>query len=208
VIAEHPDEEQERSEGVRISDRRRIDPVTFQARQSETPAAAPGPGPNAGAEAEEEALPPPTQEAEQLALAEANARAEEALADAKRVAAEYANYRRRVDRDRDVQRDVAVGSVLAELLPILDDIARAQEHGELTGGFKSVADALQSTAEKFGVEPFGTAGEPFDPAQHEAMTSQSSDEVSEPTVDVVYQIGYRLRGRLLRPARVGVVDNG
>ncbi len=146
---EHPEEEQERSEGVRISDRRRIDPVTFQARQPETPAAA------AGA-AEEEALPPPTQAEEQVALAEANARAEEALADAKRVAAEYANYRRRVDRDRDVQRDVAIGSVLGELLPILDDVARAQEHGELTGGFKSVADALQAVADKFGLEPFGT----------------------------------------------------
>jgi molecular chaperone GrpE len=201
VSPEHPEEEQERSEGVRISDRRRIDPVTFQARQPEAPAAA------AGA-AEEEALPPPTQAEEQVALAEANARAEEALADAKRVAAEYANYRRRVDRDRDVQRDVAIGSVLGELLPILDDVARAQEHGELTGGFKSVADALQAVADKFGLEPFGTAGEPFDPAQHEAMTSQTSDEVSEPTVQVVYQIGYRLRGRLLRPARVGVVDNG
>lgn len=199
---EHPDEEQERSEGVRISDKRRIDPDTFQPRQSATPAAAAGPA------AEEDALPPPTQAAEQVALAEATARAEEALADAKRVAAEYANYRRRVDRDREVQRDAAIGSVLGELLPILDDIARAQEHGELAGGFKSVADALQSVAEKFGLEPFGSAGEPFDPAQHEAMTSRSSEEVSEPTVEVVYQIGYRLRGRLLRPARVGVVDNG
>ena len=199
---EHPDEEQERSEGVRISDKRRIDPDTFQPRQLATPAAAAGPG------ADEEALPPPTQAAEQVALAEATARAEEALADAKRVAAEYANYRRRVDRDRDMQRDVAIGSVLGELLPILDDLARAQEHGELTGGFKSVADALQAVANKFGLEPFGTAGEPFDPAQHEAMTSETSDEVSEPTVQVVYQIGYRLRGRLLRPARVGVVDNG
>lgn len=206
MIPQTPEEEQEHREGVRISDRRRIDPVTFEARQPAAPAAA-APAAEAAGDPDGEELPPPTQADEQLALAEATARAEEAIADAKRVAAEYANYRRRVERDREAQRDAAVASVIAELLAILDDVERAREHGELTGGFKSVGDALQAVAEKFGLERFGEAGEAFDPAVHEAMTSEFSDEVSEPTVHLVYQIGYRLRGRLLRPARVGVVDS-
>lgn len=215
MSSSHPEEE---PEGVRISDRRRIDPVTFEPRQSETPAAAAGAaaqpdgtdaaGPGEAGPGPDDVPDPLAQAAAEVALAEANTRAEEALADAKRVTAEYANYRRRVDRDREVERDKAVGSALAELLPILDDLARAAEHGELTGGFKSVADALQAAVAKLGLESFGESGEPFDPAQHEAMTSQPSDEVSEPTVDVVYQVGFRHRGRLLRPARVGVLDNG
>ena len=194
--------EQEPIEGVRISDRRLIDPVTFQVRQSATPAAAPT-APAAPLVAEEAVLSP-----EEAALAEANAASQEAMADTKRIAAEYANYRRRVDRDRDMHRDVAIGSVITELLPILDDIGRARQHEELAGGFKSVGEAIEAVALKFGLEPFGEAGEPFDPAMHEAMTSEQSDEVAEPTVTVVYQVGYRMRGRLLRPARVGVADNG
>ena len=207
MIPQTPEEEQERSEGVRVTDRRRIDPETYEARQPEAPAAA-APATETSAAPDGEELPSPTQADEQLALAEATARAEEAIADAKRVAAEYANYRRRVERDREAQRDAAIASVIAELLAILDDVERARDHGELTGGFKSVGDALQAVAEKFGLEAFGETGEAFDPAMHEAMTSESSDDVSEPTVHVVYQVGYRLRGRLLRPARVGVVDNG
>ena len=199
-------DEQEPSEGVRISDRRLIDPVTFEVRQSATPAAAPA-GPVDPSVAEEAVIPSSgTPEDGELALAEAAA--QEAMADTKRIAAEYANYRRRVDRDRDMHRDVAIGSVITELLPILDDIGRARQHEELAGGFKSVGEAIEAVALKFGLEPFGEAGEPFDPAMHEAMTSEHSDEVAEPTVMVVYQAGYRMRGRLLRPARVGVADNG
>lgn len=195
------EQEFEPTEGVRITDKRRVDPVTFEARQPATPAAA------APAEDGPE-LPEATQAEEQQALAEANARAEEALADVKRIAAEYANYRRRVDRDRELQRDAAVGAVIAELLPILDDIERARSHDELAGGFKSVGEAVEAVAAKYGLERFGEPGVPFDPTEHEAMTSEHSDEVAEPTVTAVYQIGYRLRGRLLRPALVAVADNG
>jgi molecular chaperone GrpE len=198
VSEQQSEQEQEPIEGVRINDRRRIDPVTFQARHPEDPGAA--------TPAAEEVAQPAT--ADQEALAQANARADEALADVKRIAAEYANYRRRVDRDRDVQRDAAIGAVIAELLPILDDVERARSHDELTGGFKSVGEALEAAAAKFGLERFGEAGVPFDPAEQEAMTSEHSDEVSEPTVTAVYQVGYRLRGRLLRPALVAVADNG
>ncbi len=193
------DERESQSEGVRITDRRLIDPDTFQLRQPATPAAAP----------EGDAEPAqPADDAEQAALAEATARAEEAVADAKRIAAEFLNYKKRVERDREVHRDAAIGSVLVELLPVLDDIGRARLHDELTGGFKSVAEAVEAVGRKFGVETLGEVGEPFDPAVHEAMTSEQSDEVAGPTVKAVYQVGYRLRGRLLRPARVGVADNG
>jgi molecular chaperone GrpE len=195
------EQEREPSEGVRISDKRRIDPVTFQARQPEAPTGTPPPVPG------EASLEPPTLAAEQVALEQANARAEEALADVKRIAAEYANYRRRVDRDRDVQRDLAVGSVVTDLLPILDDIGRARSHDELTGGFKSVGEAVEAVTAKYGLETFGEPGETFDPNVHEAMSKEHSDEVAGPTVSAVYSVGYRLRGRVLRPALVAVADN-
>jgi len=213
-------EQEQPSEGFRISDRRLIDPVTHQPRQqTEAPAAAaagpaapgpdvPGAAPGAQPTAPEGSLPAPDQAAEQVALAEANARAEEALADVKRIAAEYANYRRRVDRDRELQRDLAIGSVIADLLPILDDIGRARSHDELSGGFRSVSEALEAVAAKHGLEPYGSADEPFDPNVHQAMTTHHSDEVEVPTVATVYQVGYRLRGRVLRPAMVAVADNG
>ena len=194
--------EREPGEGVRINDKRLIDPVTLQARVPAAPSPVPEPGSG------EPTLPPATREDEQAALAEANARAEEALADVKRIAAEYANYRRRVDRDRQVQRDQAVGSVIADLLPVLDDIRRARSHEELTGGFKSVGEAVEAVAAKHGLEVYGEPGEAFDPNIHEAMTHEVSAEVTEPTVLAVYQVGYRLGGRVLRAALVAVADNG
>ena len=203
------DNEQERepAEGVRINDKRLIDPVTLQARRAGGPGSRP-PVPEPGAGEPSPARRPTARRTEQAALAEANARAEEALADVKRIAAEYANYRRRVDRDRQVQRDLAVGSVIADLLPVLDDIRRARSHDELTGGFKSVGEAVEAVAAKHGLEVYGEPGEAFDPNVHEAMTHELSDEVTEPTVLAVYQVGYRLGGRVLRAALVAVADNG
>ena len=131
--------------------------------------------------------------------------------DLQRLQAEYANYRKRVDRDRAVVVDNAVASVLVGLLPVLDDVGRAREHGELEGGFKAVSDALETTVEKLGLVRFGKPGEPFDPNQHEALMHQgTSAEVSEPTCVMVLQPGYRLVSaagdRILRPARVAVAD--
>ena len=196
---------EQESEGFRISDKRLIDPVTHQARQQAEPAPA-GPAPQPADP--EPTLPAPEQADEQRALVEANERADEALADVKRIAAEYANYRRRVDRDRELQRDLAIGTVLADLLPVLDDIGRARSHEELTGGFKSVGEAVEAVAAKHGLEAYGAADEPFDPNVHQAMTTHHSDEVDQPMVATVYQVGYRLRGRVLRPAMVAVADNG
>jgi molecular chaperone GrpE len=124
--------------------------------------------------------------------------------DLQRVHAEYANYRRRVDRDRDLIRENAVGGVLTQLLSLLDDVDRARQHGELEGAFKTVGESLEATVTKLGLERFGEADEAFDPMVHEALTTESREEITEPTVISVYQSGYRFAGRVLRPARVAV----
>jgi molecular chaperone GrpE len=132
----------------------------------------------------------------------------ELTADLQRLQAEYSNYRKRVERDRAVARDSAIGDVLNALLPVLDDFGRAREHGELTGAFKSVSDAFDGIVSRFGLEVYGAIGEDFDPAVHEALTHQTAD-IDGPTTTVVtaiYQVGFRHAGRVLRPARVGVED--
>ena len=132
----------------------------------------------------------------------------ERTADLQRVSAEYANYRKRVDRDRLVIREQALANVLVALLPVLDDIGRAREHGELSGGFKSVAESLESTVTKLGLVSFGTEGEPFDPNVHEALTHSYSTTVTEPTCVQILQPGYKVGERIVRPARVAVAEPG
>jgi molecular chaperone GrpE len=134
------------------------------------------------------------------------ARLAERTADLQRVQAEYANYRKRVERDRVAVREQALANVLGGLLPILDDIGRAREHGELNGGFKSVAESLEAAMAKLGLESFGDAGDPFDPRVHEALTHSYSAEVTEPTCVQILQPGYRVGDRILRPARVAVAE--
>jgi molecular chaperone GrpE len=130
----------------------------------------------------------------------------ERTADLQRVQAEYANYRKRVERDRVAVREQALASVLSELLPVLDDIGRAREHEELTGGFKAVAEALEAAATKLGLMPFGEAGETFDPNVHEALMHSYSADVTEPTCVQILQPGYKVGERILRPARVAVAE--
>jgi molecular chaperone GrpE len=132
----------------------------------------------------------------------------ERTADLQRLQAEYANYRKRVERDRLAVREQALANVLNELLPVLDDIGRAREHDELSGGFKSVADSLESIVAKLGLTSFGENGEPFDPTMHEALMHEYSDEVSEPTCVRILQPGYRVGERIIRPARVAVAEPG
>ncbi len=126
--------------------------------------------------------------------------------DLQRLQAEYANYRKRVERDREQARDLAVAAVLTELIPVLDDLERARGHNELEGGFKAVAEQLERLAAKFGLERFGDAGVPFDPAIHEALTHTVSEDVDTITAIEILQPGYRLKDRTLRPARVAVAD--
>jgi molecular chaperone GrpE len=130
----------------------------------------------------------------------------ERTADLQRVQAEYANYRKRVDRDRAAVREFAVAGVLTDLLPVLDDIGRARDHDEVTGGFKAVADALESAVGKLGLSTFGEPGEVFDPNIHEALMHSYSADVTEPTCVQVLQPGYKVGERILRPARVAVAE--
>ena len=127
-------------------------------------------------------------------------------ADLQRLQAEYSNYRKRVERDRAVASEIAIAAVLSELLPTLDDLDRAQEHGELTGGFKSVADQLINIVTKLGLEKYGKDGEEFDPQIHEALMHETSNEVQSAVASKILQPGYKFKERVLRPARVAVTQ--
>jgi len=183
-----PDE----SDRVVIHDRRRIDPITGEVRHPDpdpaadraTSVAPPLPGVGRSSEAE---------------LAERTA-------DLQRLQAEFANYRKRVDRDRVVVGELAAGRVIADLLPVLDDIDRARAHGDLTGAFKAVADQLDTVLAKHGLVAFGEVGDRFDPARHEAVMHEESTAVQVPTTTTVMRRGYEYHDRLLRPAMVGVTD--
>jgi molecular chaperone GrpE len=126
--------------------------------------------------------------------------------DLQRLQAEYANYRKRVERDRAVAHESAIGAVLTELLALLDDVDRAEAHGELSGGFKAVADQLNSITSRIGLEKYGTEGEVFDPQIHEALMHDESADVAVPTASKILQPGYKYKERILRPARVAVTD--
>ncbi len=130
----------------------------------------------------------------------------ERTADLQRVHAEYANYRKRVERDRLAVREQALANVLSSLLPVLDDIGRAREHGDLNGAFKSVGESLETMAAKLGLESFGEPGEPFDPLVHEALMHSYSPDVTEPTAVQILQPGYKVGERIIRPARVAVAE--
>ena len=127
-------------------------------------------------------------------------------ADLQRLQAEYANYRKRVERDRAVAHELAIGSVLTELLATLDDIDRASDHNELSGGFKAVADQLTSITSRLGLEKYGSAGDEFDPQIHEALLHDTSTDVTVSTASKILQPGYKYKERILRPARVAVTD--
>ncbi|MBW0106350.1 nucleotide exchange factor GrpE [Pseudonocardia sp. KRD291] len=197
----------QQDEPVTIRDRRRVDPVTGEARSEDTgdgvaadaaeagSESAPGPaaGPGDGADPEVEKL---------------TAEVAERTADLQRVSAEYANYRRRADRDREGTLLSAKVSFVSDLLTVLDDFERAEQHGDLTGAFKSAADKVVGVVNKLGLEPFGIEGELFDPAVHEAVQHEPA-EASGPTVTVLTAVlrrGYRISDRVLRPAMVTVQD--
>jgi molecular chaperone GrpE len=134
------------------------------------------------------------------------AQLDERTSDLQRISAEYSNYRRRVERDRQLVMDMAKAQVINQFLTVLDDIERAQEHGDLFGAFKAVADKVVAALQAQGLEPFGAIGDGFDPEVHEAVQHATSPDVDKPTVTVVLRRGYRLGERVLRPALVGVTD--
>ncbi|WP_235750550.1 nucleotide exchange factor GrpE [Nigerium massiliense] len=133
--------------------------------------------------------------------------ATERTADLQRLQAEYANYKKRVDRDRSLARAGGIESVVTDLLPVLDAVEAAREQGDLTGGFKLVADELSRLGAKYGLELYGEVGEPFDPTIHEALMQVPAEGDHDVTVvSAVMQKGVRLADRIVRPARVGVAD--
>jgi molecular chaperone GrpE len=182
---------------VVVRDRRRIDPQTGQVRAAHEQA--PGAVPPTAAPGSPAAVPDPE--------AELKLQLEERTADLQRLQAEYANYRKRIDRDREVVITAAKAAMTTELLAVLDDIERAEQHGDLTGAFKSVADKLVATLQRVGLEPFGHDGEEFDPSVHEAVQHTTSPDVSGPTVTAVLRRGYKFGDRLVRAALVAVTDH-
>ena len=126
--------------------------------------------------------------------------------DLQRLQAEYANYRKRIERDRLVAHEMAIGAVLTELLALLDAVDLAEQHGEVTGGFKAVADQLNAITSRIGLEKYGQEGEAFDPQIHEALMHETSADVAVATASKILQPGYKYKERILRPARVSVTD--
>ena len=127
--------------------------------------------------------------------------------DLQRLSAEYANYRKRVDRDRQLVAESAAYKALAPVVEVLDTIDRAKEHGELEGGFKAVADQLERVVAAAGLVRFGEPGDAFDPTLHEALSHMGADpEVEVTTVKHVAKGGYRIGDRVVRAAQVLVVD--
>ncbi|THV24394.1 nucleotide exchange factor GrpE [Glycomyces paridis] len=131
---------------------------------------------------------------------------EERTRDLQRVSAEFQNYRKRVERDKARSGELATAAVLQSLLPVLDDLDRAREHGDLNGPFGSVAEQLTGALTKQGLEAFGVKGDPFDPQIHEAVAHMQMPGVDGPTCIDVMRSGYRLGDRLLRAALVAVAE--
>nr|WP_304051104.1 nucleotide exchange factor GrpE [Jatrophihabitans endophyticus] len=147
----------------------------------------------------------PATESTEVPMVEAHL-LDERTADLQRLQAEYANYRKRAERERALAGDAAIGRVLADLLPIVDDLQRAAQHGDLTGPLKAVADKLDAVTAKQGMAAFGEVGDPFDPSIHEAVQHDESEDVQVPTCTIVMRPGYMHHDRLLRAAMVGVSD--
>jgi len=137
---------------------------------------------------------------------ETSAPADEHLADLKRVTAEYANYRKRTEANREVERERVTVDVVKGLIPVLDDLDRAEKHGDLVAdtAFSTIAAKLRASVERLGVKPFGSVGEPFDPNVHEAIHQMPNSDIEVDTVGDVVETGYFLGSTLLRVAKVVV----
>jgi molecular chaperone GrpE len=130
----------------------------------------------------------------------------EIFQDLQRLQADFVNYKARVERDRGVERQLAVAEAIRAFLPALDDLTRAEQHGDIQEGtpMAAIAQKLKAAGEKFGLRAFGLKGDKFDPEIHEALVQNPSTEVSEPVLADVIELGYTIGDRLLRPAKVAV----
>ncbi|PIF01808.1 MAG: nucleotide exchange factor GrpE [Propionibacterium sp.] len=127
--------------------------------------------------------------------------------DLQRLQAEYVNYKKRVDRDRNIARQAGIETVVSDLVPVLDAVTLARSHADLEGGFKLVAEELEKLATKYQLVSFGVIGDVFDPVFHDALMQVPLEEpVEVATVSQVIQPGYKLGERVIRPARVAVAQ--
>ncbi|PUB28015.1 molecular chaperone GrpE [Promicromonospora sp. AC04] len=205
-----------------FTDKRKVNNSGEQSRPAE-PAPAAGPAPAEEPEAVVEPVETPAQDdasvdplegldfepsgeaAEASEVLKAKAEAAEHLDALQRERASFTNYRNRALRDQDAARDRGVQDVLAALLPVLDDVERAKQHGELSGPMAAIAEKLDQSLQKFGVERFGKVGEEFDPTLHEALMHSTEAEATATTVNLVVEPGYKIGDKVVRAARVGVV---
>jgi molecular chaperone GrpE len=207
-------QEPEREEPI-IRDKRRIDPETGKVRQPEGDQA--DAGENDLSHEELVDVGPAEGDGEESILSDddldilsgqttAEQLAAERLADLQRVTAEYANYRKRTEANRELERERAVGDAVKGLIPVLDDLERAEKHGDLAEGsaFATIAAKLRSAIERLGLTPYGEKGEPFDPQIHEAIFQQPTPGVTADTVAEVVETGYRLGSTTVRVAKVVV----
>ena len=187
-----------------FTDKRKVDPESGRAPPPGAAggrpagAAAPAPPPRLDFEPSDEA-------GVDAAVLAAKAEAAEHLDALQRERASFTNYRNRSLRDQEGARTKGIEDVLTALLPVLDDIDRARQHGELTGPFAAIADKLDASLEKFGIERYGAVGDEFDPTVHEALMHQPDPEATTTTVNLVIEPGYRIGDRVVRAARVSVV---
>ena len=176
-------------EPVTVTDKRRVDPETGEVREQASGPAPSGPAPAAAG----------------TAAAAENDEVADLKSTLQRVKAEYDNYRKRALRDQQLSAERAKAAVVAQLLPVLDDLDRARSHGDLESGpLKSVADKLATALEGLGLSGFGDEGDAFDPALHEAV--QHEGDGTYPVVGSVMRRGYKVGDVVLRHALVGVVD--
>ncbi len=199
-MSEHGGEEPH----VVVRDRRRIDPQTGEVRPPEVDDDEESSAGRHAADEPEAPVAAPAAESE--VDDDVRKQLEERTADLQRLTAEYANYRKRVERDRELAASNAKAMLVGQLLSVLDDIERADAHGDLTGAFKSVADKLAATLQRSGLTAFGEPDEPFDPSVHEAVQHDTSPDVAGPTVSAVLRRGYRFGDRVVRAALVAVTD--
>ena len=186
-----PQTPEEEKEETRVTDKRRIDPETGELRS-------PAPEADKGTEELSEEDLSILEEAERDLVGEYRERAA-------RAEAELANFRTRVERDRQANREAIIVEVIRSLLPAVDDLDRADAHGDLAGTpLELVAQKIRQSFERYGMAPVGEVGEAFDPAKHEAMVRLPNPDVTHDTVADVIEVGYLLGEKLVRPAKVAV----
>lgn len=205
-----PEPEGSEERPFQFTDKRKVNPETGTpsgaGEQSGEPTSADVGTPRDGADPLEALDFEPSGEAgDDAALLAAKVEAAEHLDALQRERANFVNYRNRALRDQEAARARGIQDVLAALLPVLDDIERARQHAELSGPMAAIAEKLDQSLVKFGVERFGQVGEEFDPTVHDALMHSTDAQATSTKVNLVVEPGYRIGEKVVRAARVGVV---